>query len=67
MEISHAGSAAQTDFIPLKWNVALSINAAVESCVLPFSYNNFLFYRTNYKCWACMTGRARTAQGNANK
>lgn len=54
-------------FIPLKWNIALDINAVVESGTQPFSYVNFLFYRTNYKRRACMTGRARTAGGNINK
>lgn len=36
----------------------LDINAVVESCMQLLSYVNFLFYRRNYKCWACMTGRA---------
>lgn len=57
----------QTYLIALKLNILLDINAAVESCMRPLSYINFRFYRTNYKCWACMTGRARTAQGNINK
>lgn len=63
----HLARTAQTHFILLKWNIVLDINAAVESCMQPLFYVNFLVYRTNYECWACMTGRAKPAQGNINK